>query len=170
MSEPQVAPRPQMDDLWRVATRVGGLLVRRDATVAVAESSTGGLISAALLAVPGASAYFRGGGVVYTKIARSFLLRIGADALRDVRPSTTSYARLLAATARDGLATDWAVGETGAAGPSGNAYGDPPGHCCFAVAGQVELVGTLESGSSDRLTNMAGFAIAALQLLERALD
>jgi nicotinamide-nucleotide amidase len=159
-----------MTDLLKpLAEQVGARLMARGETIAVAESACGGLISAALLAIPGASAYFRGGGVIYTTFARGFLLGIGDDEMVGLRASTEGYARLLAIRARDGMRASWGLAETGAAGPSGNRYGDAAGHCCFAVHGPVDLAETLETGSADRAANMDRFAVAALTLLESAL-
>ena len=152
-----------------VAGRVAALLIARRETVAVAESSAGGLIAAALLAVPGASAYFLGGAVVYTAVARTALLGITADEMNAMRSSSEPYAKLLAATLRTRFRADWGLAETGAAGPAGNRYGDAAGHTCLAVAGGAELVRTLETGSADRAANMRVFAAAALTLLEEAL-
>jgi nicotinamide-nucleotide amidase len=158
-----------MNDLLPLAERAGALLKSRNETVAVAESSAGGLVSAALLAVPGASAYFRGGAVVYTRTARAELLGIPEGELAGIRPSTEAYALLLARTVRERLATTWALAETGATGPTGNRYGDAPGHACMAIAGGVERAITLETGSADRVANMRAFARAALGLLLESL-
>ena len=159
-----------LDEVWRLGEQVGGRLRERGETIAVAESSAGGLISAALLAVPGASAYFMGGGVIYTRAARSALLSVPESALAEIRPSTEAYALLLARTARERLGTTWALGETGAAGPTGNRYGDPSGHACVAVVGPAEHALTVETASADRLANMAAFAAAALQVLAGCLE
>ena len=159
-----------MESLLGRAERAGALLKARGETIAVSESSTGGLVSAALLAVPGASAYFRGGAVVYTGIARSALLGIGAAEMTGLRSASEAYAALLARTMRQRLDTDWAIAETGAAGPAGNSYGDQPGHTCLAVIGARELVTTLETGRADRVGNMRDFAGAMLDLLLDALD
>lgn len=158
-----------MEKLLPLAERVATRLKADRATVAVAESSAGGLVSAALLAVPGASAYFLGGAVVYTKVARASLLDIPAEAMEGVRSSTEAYAKLLAATAREKLGATWGLGETGAAGPSGNGYGDRPGHCCIAIAGPREAVMTIETGSADRAGNMRAFGEALLELFLRTL-
>lgn len=157
-----------MQSLIDMAGRVAPLLIRRGDTIAVAESSTGGLISAALLAVPGASAYFRGGDVIYTGEARA-AFGITQALMQGTRSSTEPYARLLAQTAQTRLGTVWSLAETGAAGPSGNRYGDPAGHACLAVCGPVTLSRVLATGSADRLANMRAFASAALALLEDAL-
>ena len=159
-----------MDDLLPLAERAGSLLKARNETIAVAESSAGGLISAALLAVPGASAYFLGGAVVYTRKARAELLGIPESELAGIRPSTESYALLLARAARRRLGTTWALAETGATGPTGNRYGDAAGHACIAIVGSVERAITLETAREDRRANMHAFAAAALALLIESLE
>jgi PncC family amidohydrolase len=158
-----------MQELIARAERIAGLLKDRDETVAVAESSTGGLISAALLAVPGASAYFLGGAVVYTRVARRALLDLPDIAALGMRASTEPYARLVAQTARQRFAASWALAESGATGPAGNRYGDRPGHSCIAVAGPSERAITLETASGDRVANMQAFGVAALDLLLQLL-
>ena len=159
-----------MDELLPLAQQIAAVLVERHQTVAIAESSAAGLISAALLAVPGASAYFVGGSVVYTRTSRTAMLDIPEAALEGIRASTEAYAMLLARSVRGQLGTDWAVGETGATGPTGNRYGDAAGHCCFAVTGAREASRTLETGSADRIPNMYRFARAALGLLLEQLS
>jgi PncC family amidohydrolase len=138
--------------------------------VAVSESSAGGLVSAALLAVPGASAYYLGGGVVYTSRARAAILQLPANAMEGMRSSTEAYALLGARTIRERLRATWGLAETGAAGPTGNSYGDAAGHSCFAVVGPVERAITLETGSADRVANMLAFAHGALALFLQALE
>lgn len=159
-----------MNDLLPLAARAGALLKSRNETIAVAESSAGGLIAAALLAVPGASAYFLGGAVVYTRKARAELLGIPESALAGMRPATEAYALLLARAARARLATTWALAETGATGPTGNRYGDAAGHACIGITGPVERAITLATGNADRAANMRAFAAAALGLLIERLD
>jgi PncC family amidohydrolase len=158
-----------MQTLLSLAERIAERLKARGETVAVAESSSGGLISAALLAVHGASAYYRGGAVVYTTKARASLMHLERDAVSGMRSASEPYALLLARTARKNLDATWGVSETGAAGPTGNPYGDAPGHSCIAVAGPVERAVTLETGDGDRAANMRAFAQAALELLLEAL-
>ncbi|HVI34066.1 CinA family protein [Phenylobacterium sp.] len=158
-----------MDELERIAGGVGERLKAAGQTVAVAESSSGGLISAALLAVPGASKYYLGGAVVYTPKARVMLMEIPKEALAGMRSASEPYALLLARTARERFGATWGVSETGAAGPTGNPYGDAPGHTCVAISGPVEQVITIETGSDDRSANMRAFAAAALELLGRAV-
>ena len=158
-----------MSELDTLAARVAARLVARQETIGVVESSAGGLIAAALLAVPGASRYFLGGAVVYTATAREAFLGIGRDGMAGLRSSSEPYAELLAGRIREQLGTTWGLAETGAAGPDGNRYGDPAGHSCVAVAGPARHVATIETGSPDRAANMTAFAIAALSALEARL-
>ena len=154
-----------MRDLIAIAEQIAERLIARKETIAVAESSTGGLISASLLAVPGASAYFLGGAVVYTRDARRLLADIPDGAMTGIRSASEPYAQLLANQIRERFATDWGLSETGAAGPTGNRYGDAAGHSCMAIAGRVSQVVTIETGSADRQGNMQAFAARALHLL-----
>jgi nicotinamide-nucleotide amidase len=154
-----------MKALLPLAQIVAQHLIARRETIAIAESSTGGLVSAALLAVPGASAYFLGGAVVYTKASRAALLGIGDAEMQGLRPATEAYALLLARRMRERHGAAWGFGETGATGPSGNRYGDPAGHTCMAVAGPVERAIRLRTGGAERVANMDAFAKRALELL-----
>ena len=158
-----------MKELIGVAEQIAAKLIERKETIAVAESSAGGLISAALLAVPGASAYFLGGAVVYTRDARRLLMEIGDAEMKGLRSSSEPYAKLLASQMRQRFSTTWGLSETGAAGPTGNRYGDDAGHSCMAVAGPNSAVFTLETGSADRQANMQVFAKTALELLLKNL-
>ena len=158
-----------MPNLQSMAADIGALLKERGETIAVSESSTGGIISAALLATPGASAYFMGGAVVYTQSSREALLEINLDDHPGMRSASEPYAALCAKTIRERLGTVWGLAETGASGPSGNRYGDDAGHSCLAVDGPVTSVETLETGSADREANMWSFAEAALKKFEAAL-
>jgi PncC family amidohydrolase len=159
-----------MQELVAIAEKIAAKLIERRESIAVAESSTGGLISASLLAVPGASAYFLGGAVVYTRDARRLLMNISDDAMKGIRSSSEPYAKLLASQVRQRFSTDWGLSETGATGPTGNRYGDAAGHSCMAIAGPEQAVIALETGSSDRLANMHAFAATALNLLLRNLS
>ena len=156
--------------LSALAIRLAERLKASEQTVAVAESSAGGLISAALLAVPGASAYFLGGAVVYTGRARMRLLDIPREAVAGMRSASEPYALLLARSVREQFAATWGLSETGAAGPTGNPYGDAAGHSCLAVSGPLERAMTLETGDGDRGANMFAFAAASLELLLTATE
>ena len=152
-----------MQELASIAEQVAAALTERRETIAISESSTGGLISAALLAVPGASAYFLGGAVVYTARARRALLGIDEAAMTGMRSASEPYALLAAKTVRERHRATWGLAETGASGPTGNRYGDAAGHSCIAIAGPTERALTIETGSTDRRANMQTFAVTALQ-------
>ena len=153
----------------RPAAAIAALLKARGETLAVAESSAGGLINAALVAVPGASAWYLGGAIIYTPKGRDALLVIKKEELQGVRSATEAFAAILARRTREKLGATWGLGETGASGPTGNRYGDAAGHACLAVAGPMERALTLETGDADRERNMWAFTRAALALLERSL-
>ena len=157
-----------MSELEALAAALGERLKARGETVAVAESSSGGLISAALLGLAGASAYYLGGAVVYTGKARMVLMDLPREAVAGMRSASAPYAMLLAQTARERFGGTWGLSETGAAGPTGNGYGDAAGHTCIAIAGPIEMAVSIETGESDREANMRAFAAAALELLTRA--
>ena len=159
-----------MKTLLPLAETIAQRLIARRETVAVAESSTGGLIAASLLAVPGASAYFLGGAVVYTKSARAALLGFGDAEMEGMRAATEAYALFIARRVRDRHGAIWGLGETGATGPTGNRYGDAAGHSCMGIAGDEPVAMTLETGSNDRLANMHVFASTALNFLLQHLS
>ena len=156
--------------LLEAGATCGGLLKQRGETVAVGEGSCGGLISTALLAVPGASAYYLGGSVIYTRKALDGLLSGRVERPERLRGASEPWAMHLARAAKVHLDATWGVGEGGAAGPSGNAYGDPSGHAWVAVSGPVESAKNVLTGLDDRQANMVAFAVAALELLAEQLS
>jgi PncC family amidohydrolase len=156
--------------LTAMAGRAAALLIGRRETVAVAEGSCGGLVSASLLAVPGASAYYAGGTVIYTIAASRAFLAGAVPAPDGLRGATEEFALYLARSAAAKLDATWAIGEGGAAGPTGNRYGDPAGHAWVAVAGGAEATRHVLTGSADRVANMVTFATAAVQLLVQQLE
>ncbi len=147
-----------------IATR----LRERGETVAVAEGSAGGLISAALLSVPGASAYYVGGAVIYTAAANRAFMSGPIEPPQGMRGATEAFATYIARSARARLGATWGLGEAGAAGPP-NPYGDPAGHCWLAVVGPTEATRHVLTGSDEREDNMAAFAAAALALFADTL-
>lgn len=158
-----------MPDLNSTAASVGALLKEKGQNIAVSESSCGGLLSACLVSIPGASAYYVGGVTCYTRAAQKGLLQVPDEAMANMRASTEEYALLNARTVRQALGTTWALSETGASGPTGNRYGDASGHACIAVTGPVEKAITVETGSTDREANMWVFAQRAFDLLEQCV-
>ena len=158
-----------MKDLLPLGEKIGARLKARKETLVVAESSTGGLVSAALLAVPGASAYFIGGGAFYTRQSFLALRETGEQMFAGKRGCTEAWALMLARTLRERCNATWAIGESGAAGPTGNRYGDPSGVSFVVVVGPVERTLKIETGSSDRVANMRTFSAAALKLFAEVL-
>lgn len=160
-----------MERLLPFAEQIGAALKARGETIAISESSSGGLISAALLAVPGASRFYRGAGVIYTPYAFRGLMNLGREDMQGMRSATEPYALLMARTIRGKLDATWGLCETGASGPDGNGYGDAAGHVCVGVAGEADFAQsrTVETGLSDRKENMYLFAEAALGLLSEQL-
>ena len=157
------------DALLAAARRAGALLRERGETVGVAEGSAGGLISAALLSVPGASAYYQGGVVVYTPAAYRAWMEGAIEPPGRLRGATETFALHLARSVAAKLGTTWGIGEAGAAGPS-NPYGDPAGHCWVAVDGPTFTTEHLLTGDEDRTRNMVAFAAAALNLLAATME
>src|SRR6266404_6287569 len=161
----------RMESLLPLAKRVGEKLKARKETIGVSESSSGGLVSAVLLAVPGASAYFMGGAVVYTRPAGEAFLTATKEKRAGIRSSSEPWATLAAELVRERLNTTWGLAETGASGPTGNSYGDPAGHTCVAVVGpKGKVARTLRTGSADRVANMRAFAAEALKLMDEQLS
>ncbi len=159
-----------MDELFAQAAKVGEKLKARGETVAVAESAAGGLVSAALLAVPGASAYYAGGCVVYTIKARTELLGLSRAQLKELAPVTEDYCAACADAIRGKLEADWGLSELGIAGPTGSRYGHDAGVAAIAVTGPVTKKQTLQTGHNDRMKNMQEFGLELLKLLDAALE
>jgi len=157
-----------MQTLLPVAQKVGDALKRRAETIAVVESSSGGLIAAALLSIAGASAYFVGGAISYTRKSMRELLNLSDDDFTQMRGLTEPTALVMARAIRNRLSTSWAVAEIGASGP-GSRYGDAAGTSAIAVVGEKEQAIVVRTGSADRVANMERFAREALELLQRQL-
>jgi PncC family amidohydrolase len=158
------------NSLISISQPVADLLRAHEQTVTVAESSTGGLISAALLAVPGASNYFVAGSVVYTMRSRKRLLGISREDIDGLEPLTEPMAARFAAHAREQMSTTWGVCELGAAGPSGTRYGHPPGISVIGIDGPICRTVSIETGSSDREANMWAFTEKVFQVFEQVLQ
>ncbi len=158
-----------MKDLLPLAEKIGASLKQRKETIAIAESSAGGLIAASLLSVPGASTYFLGGAVVYTRKSMQELVGLTEESFKGMRGLTEATALILARGARERLSSTWGIAEIGAAGPTGSRYGDAAGTTCIAVVGPAERAAVIRTGNTDRVANMRAFADGALRLLEESL-
>tara|TARA_B100000749_G_C18199219_1_gene371261 strand:- start:94 stop:585 length:492 start_codon:yes stop_codon:yes gene_type:complete len=156
--------------ILRLANLAADLLIESNHTIGIAESSSGGLIAAHLLAIPGASRYFMGGSVIYTRAAQRNLLGVNDEQMEGLRASTEQYASLNAKTIRELLGTTWGLSETGATGPTGNRYGDSAGHSCIGVSGPLSRTKTLETAVEQREENMVSFTKASLAFLIECLE
>ena len=159
------------DEQRGLAGEIAARLTERGETVAVAEATAGGLISAALLSVAGASRYYAGGGVVYTLASRTALAGVPAEQYANYRGTTPEMLASLAESMRERLgATTWCIAESGLAGPTGGRFGAPPGKVTVSVAGPVARTEVMETGLSDREANMVEFATRGLRSLSQAIQ
>ncbi|MEQ9145975.1 MAG: CinA family protein [Parvibaculaceae bacterium] len=159
-----------MESLLPLAASVADLLRARGEKLAVSESAVGGLVSASLIAQPGASAFFLGSTVIYTREAGRILRRGNDLNLKDIEPLTPPFVQVLAHGFREQMGADWATSEMGAAGPAGSPYGPAAGTGCVAVSGPVSRARLVETGSGDRIANMRAFGRAKLELLIECLE
>jgi PncC family amidohydrolase len=156
-----------LDDLAAIGAQAGAQLIAHRQTIAVVDGATGGLISAGLLATPGASAFYRGGGIIYSLKGRRIVLGHAPGSLRGLTSATEAYALAQAELIRTRYDADWGLAETGAAGPGRHPLGVPSGTSAIGIVGPDGLRGStlVETGSDHRLDNMQAFARAALTLL-----
>ena len=153
-----------------ISKLIGDRLSRSRATVSVAESSTGGLICANLLSVPGASRFFIGGSVVYTRESRREFLTLDKEKLKGLQPLTPEIVQVIADSARETLGTTWGIAELGATGPAGSPYGGRAGISVIGISGPISRAIKFETGSDDRAENMIAFTQAALELFHAVLS
>lgn len=147
-----------------IAVELIAALRRRGETVATAESLTGGLVCAGLVAVPGASVVVRGGVVAYAPDVKSSLLGVPADLIDRVGTVDPAVARAMAERARDRLGATYAVATTGIAGPDPS-EGKPVGTVHVAVASPDGSVDRAYAFDGDRDTIRRRARGAALELL-----
>lgn len=159
-----------MDSLLPLAEKAADLLKSRAEKIAVGESSVGGLVSAALIAQAGASAFFLGSTVIYTREAGRVLRDRSTLKLEGLEPLKPEFAQAMADGFKVQMGSDWATSEMGAAGPAGSPYGPKPGTAVVAVSGPVSKARLVETGSADRVENMRLFGKAQLELLIECLD
>ncbi len=153
-----------------LAAAVAARLIERAETVAVAESTTGGLVSAALLAVAGASRYYAGGGVLYTLNSRVALAGVPREEYANYQGTTPELLRSLAEATRARLDATWCIAESGLAGPTGSRFGAPAGRTTVAVVGPLERAEVFETGDADREANMVAFTTIALRFFLEAIE
>jgi nicotinamide-nucleotide amidase len=158
------------DEQNSLALEIAELLIARGEKVAVSESTTGGLLSAALLSVAGASKYFAGGGVVYTLASRTALAGVSADQYVNYQGTTPAMLATLAEAMRERLDATWCIAESGLAGPTGGRSGAPAGKTTLSVAGPVTRTEVMMTGLTDRVQNMVEFTTLALRYLKQAIQ
>lgn len=171
MIDPVAAEAPETpeasDPPASLEVRLHALLTgRARATVATAESCTGGGVAARITAVAGSSAYFLGGVVAYANAAKSALLGVPVAILNAPGAVSEPCARAMAEGARRVFMADFAVATTGIAGPGGGTSRKPVGLVFVAVAGPDGTVtGAEYRFRGDRTAVVVAATDAALQLL-----
>ena len=172
-AEPGAAPEAASDAprgrLEHGAGAVLAALVRSGATVAVAESLTGGLLAAEFVSVPGASRAFRGSVTAYATELKSSVLGVDAELLAAKGAVDPQVAAQMAEGVRWLMGADYGVATTGVAGPDPQ-DGQPVGTVYLAVAGPSGLFDSSLRLSQGRATIRRRTVEAALELLDRALD
>ena len=159
-----------MEELPDILLKISRILTKRKETVSVTETSTGGLISAGLLSVPGASSYFVGGVIPYARSVRGDLLNITKDKVVGLSPMSEEMAMSFAQNTKQKMQTDWAIAELGIAGPRGSVYGFEPGSCVVGISGPRSSSTFIRTGKDRRHENMALFRNSALALFADALS
>ena len=153
----------------QLANDIGKKLIARGEKVAVSESTTGGLLSAALLSVAGASKFYAGGGVVYTLASRTALVGVPAERYANYQGTTPDMLAELAQTVRERLEASWGIAESGLAGPTGGRFGALPGKVTIGVSGPITRTEIMNTGLTDRVENMIEFTTRALRYLNSAI-
>lgn len=162
------------DDDHELARRAGSALTGDGAMVAVAESSTGGLVGSKLTNVPGASSYFDRSVVTYSNDAKLDLLNVDPETLESVGAVSAETARQMARGARENAGTKWGVSTTGIAGPAGGSSEKPVGTIFIGTAclddGEESVSATRYEFDGGRLENKDQFARQALTDLIEAVE
>jgi PncC family amidohydrolase len=160
-----------LTELYPQALRIAALFRARGEKIAVADGATGGLIAATLLTVPGALDFFVGGGVVYSLRGRDVLFALPREAYKGMRGASEDYAMLQARAIAANFGAEWGLAESGSVGGSAHPSGAPAGRSVAAIIGPTgrKVTCMIETGSDDRIANMAAFTRNALDALEDAL-
>ena len=151
------------------ADRIVSRLTERGETVAFAESTAGGLITAAVITVPGASAVIPGSLIAYGNRPKIDLLGVPRELLKEHGAVSAECARAMAERVRALMGTTWGVAETGIAGPGGGSPGKPAGGVYLAIAGPDGTRSEEFQFEGERGEVMQGIVAAGLDLLARAL-
>lgn len=161
----------RLADLDARARAIGRILLRRGERVALAETSTGGLIGAVLARQPDAERWFAGSIVAYAQSVQTGLLGLPPDLIAAAGIVSPDVSRYLAAAVAERFGVTWGVAETGIAGPqTGRRSAKPAGLAYLAVHGGNQREREMRTGHDRRVANKAAFAGAALELLRACLD
>ncbi|MCX7590594.1 MAG: CinA family protein [Kiritimatiellae bacterium] len=152
-----------------LAREIGRMLQSSKATLAVAESCTGGRLADRITAVPGSSSYFRGGIVAYANDVKSTLLGVPRNSLVQHGAVSAEVARQMARGVRRLLGADYAIGVTGIAGPGGGSWEKPVGTVFVAIVGPREALGRGFRFRGSRSAVKGQSCIAALKMLKKLL-
>ncbi len=149
---------------------IGMLLIRKKATLGVAESCTGGLISHMLTNIPGSSSYFMFSGVTYSNQAKIQVLNVSRDSLDSYGAVSRQVVREMAKGVRDVSGATYGLATSGIAGPDGGTPEKPTGTICIGIATPDKVYAkTLQLSFEDRIKNKTIFAMAALEMLRREI-
>jgi len=159
----------QLSAAFPVAATLGATLHERRLTIAFAESCTGGLLGAALTAVPGASDYVVGGVIAYADAVKSDMLGVSRHLLAEEGAVSEDVAVAMAEGVRERLAADIGVAITGVAGPGAEPAGKPAGLAFVAVSWRLGSVAVRLEGDHGREANRALAVREALDLCAAAL-
>ena len=152
-------------DMTALAETIGDLLLKHHLTLAVAESCTGGLLSAHITAAPGSSAYFAGGAVTYSNAAKERILAVPSALLLRYGAVSAEIALAMARGVRALLQVDVSLAITGIAGPGGDTPDKPVGLIYVALSAHDADLCQRHLWAGDRMQNRELSARAALEML-----
>jgi len=156
-------------DTETLEMKVGAELAARSATLALAESCTGGLAASRMTKVPGSSAWFNGAVVAYSNAVKTGLLGVDAGIIETSGAVSEECARAMAAGVRAATGSDYGVAITGIAGPTGGSPEKPVGTVCFAMAGPSMAMSETMRFGGERWQIQEAAAVHALNILRLAL-
>ncbi len=145
---------------------VGVLLKSQNATLATAESCTGGHIAHIITSIPGSSAYFKGSIIAYSNDVKMQLLNVTANVLEDHGAVSEQVAIAMAQGVKNLIGSDYAIGITGIAGPDGGSAEKPVGTTWIAIAGKNKMVSRKYNFADNRERNIIRASRSALALLK----
>ncbi|MGM0620415.1 MAG: competence/damage-inducible protein A [Bacteroidota bacterium] len=156
-------------DTETLAGVIGEILKKKDNTLAVAESCTGGYISHLITSAPGSSAYFKGAVTAYSNQMKEIILGVKPETLKENGAVSEQVAREMVLGVKETMNADYAIATTGIAGPEGGTHEKPVGTVWIAVAGNNEIIAEKFFFGDNRERNIIRSSQTALQLLRRLI-